>query len=352
MKTKLLFVLFIAVLLFSCKGGQGESQRYTEFDSLIDNGKSIAFGDERDVYLFCDDANWNALKPFVQSAIEQEVLLVYPEKYFKLIRKDISEYPAYAKYRNLLFIGDLESDGQVSRHMKESLAPAFITRVKQSGGDLFAAKNYATRDQLTLYLLASSPLNLQKVGAIQSDKIFELLLKRLVLRQGYQAYQQTVIPAHFWELYPFSMQIPDNYRLYSNDEKGRFLSLLYRARMQEREIPDKYINIYYEEMDEEDFGIEWFIAKRKELGAKYFEGDKLTEETMRKSETKLAGYDAYKLVGAWTNETHLIGGAFQSFAFHHEGTSYIIDNVVYFPAGDKLPILTELLAISNSFRIK
>lgn len=352
MKAKYFLILLIAISLFSCKGGSSDSDRYTEFDSLIDHAKGIAMGDELDIYLFCDKDNWEAVSPFIQGIIEQEVLLVYPEKYFNLIPKDISEYPTYAKYRNLMFIGDLESSGKVSKHMRESLAGDFITRVQQSGGDLFVAKNYATRDQLILYLLASNPLNLKKVAAVQGDKIFEILLQRLVMRQGYQAYQQKVIPAHFWEHYPFTMQIPDNYVLYSNDKEGRFLSLLYRARMQEREIPDKYINVYYEEMDEEDFGIEWFIEKRKELGEKYFEGDKLTEETMRKSQTRLAGFDVLKLAGAWTNEKHLIGGAFQSYAFYHEGKSYLIDNVVYFPAGDKLPVLTELFAISNSFRIK
>lgn len=352
MKAKILLIIVIALSLFSCKGGSAQPDRYTKFDSLIDNGKGIAFGDERDIYLFCDKDNWEALSPFIQGIIEQEVLLVYPEKYFNLIHLDISEYSAYSKYRNLMFIGDLESSGAVSKHMKESLAPDFITRVQQTGGDLFVAKNYATRDQLIIYLLASNPLNLKKVAAVQNDKIFDVLLQRLVMRQGYQAYQQKVIPVHFWEHYPFSMQIPDNYRLYSNDKEGRFLSLLYRARRQEREIPDKYINVYYEEMDEEDFGIEWFMEKRKELGDKYFEGDILTEETMRKSQTRLAGFDALKLMGAWINEKHMIGGAFQSFAFHHEGKSYIIDNVVYFPAGDKLPILTELFAISNSFKVK
>ena len=132
-------------------------------------------GDELDIYLFCDKDNWEAVSPFIQGIIEQEVLLVYPEKYFNLIPKDISEYPTYAKYRNLMFIGDLESSGKVSKHMRESLAGDFITRVQQSGGDLFVAKNYATRDQLILYLLASNPLNLKKVAVVQAKRYMKPL---------------------------------------------------------------------------------------------------------------------------------------------------------------------------------
>lgn len=349
---KFIFILIIGLLLFGCGKSQKESARYTEFDDVISSGKPLAMGDERDVYLFCDRENWTALKPFIQSSIERELVLVYPERYFNLIPTDISELAKYDNYRNLLFIGDLESDGRVSQHIQAVVAKDFISRVKQSGGDLFVAKNFASRDQLTMFLLGSSPMNLQKIGALQSDKIFDLLIKRYALRQGHQAYQQPVIPSTFFEPYPFSLQIPNTFSLYSNDKLGRFLSFIYRARAENREIPDKYINVYYEDMPQDELSFEWLIAKRQELGKKHFEGDVFDEETVRKERTKLAGYEAWRLVGAWKNEKHLIGGAFQSYAFWHEGKAYIVDNSVYFPAGDKLPTLIELYVISNSIKIK
>ncbi|MDI3503567.1 MAG: hypothetical protein PWP64_503 [Candidatus Cloacimonadota bacterium] len=349
---KIILWALCATLLFACSSSDKEAARYTKYDDVISNGKPLAMGDEKDVYLFCDKENWAALKPFIQSSIEREFILVYPEKYFTLIPKDISELDEYFNYRNLLFIGDLESGGRVSQHMIESLAPEFITRVRQSGGDLFIAKNHASRDQLTLYLLGSSPLNLEKIGAIQSDKIFELLLRRFTQRQGYQTYQQPVIPDSFFETYPFSLKIPNNYTLYSNDKEGRFLSFIYRARAQNREIPDKYVNVYYEDMPENKIDHEWLITKRQMLGEKYFEGDVFDEDLIRKERTKLAGHDAWRIVGAWQNEKHLIGGAFQSYAFWHEGRAYIVDNIVYFPAGNKLPILAELYVISSSIELK
>lgn len=349
---KIIFILFIALLLFACGKSEKEPSRYTEFDDLITSGKPLAMGDERDVYLFCDQDNWKALKPFIQSSIERELILVYPEQYFNLIHTDIAELDKYHNYRNLLFIGDLESGGRVSRHMQEVLAKDFITRVNQSGGDLFIAKNFASRDQLTMFLLGSSPLNLEKIGALQSDKIFDLLIKRYALRQGHQTYQQPVIPSSFFEPYPFSLKIPNTFSLFSNDKLGRFLSFIYRARAENREIPDKYISVYYEELPEEELDFEWLIAKRQALGQKHFEGDAFDEETIRKERTRLAGYEAWRLVGAWKNETHLIGGAFQSYAFWHEGKAYIVDNSVFFPAGDKLPTLIELYVISNSIKIK
>lgn len=352
MSRYLVLSLLIMLLILGCSSENKESARYTKFDGIIDHGKPLAMGDERDVYVFVDRANWQALQPILQSSIERDVILVYPEQYFRVILKSISEVNEYRQYRNLLFIGDLESEGGVSSFMRESLANDFIDRVKQSGGDLFVARNFASRDQLTMYLMGSNPANLQKVGVIQSDKIFELLLNRYTQRLGYQAFQQPVIPSSFFEPYPFEMKIPNNFQLYSNDRVGNFLTFIYRARMQDKEIPDKYINVYYEDMQENVIDFEWLISRRKMLGEKYFEGDVFDEETIQKEPARLGDYDALRIRGAWKNEKHLIGGAFQSYAFWHNGKAYIVDNIVYFPAGDKLPILVELYAISSSFRTK
>ena len=346
-------ILILALLLLMGCTGSKEEARNPEYDDLIDNGKALAMGDERDVYVFCDATNWSKVQGIIRGSIERELMLVYKEKYFNLILTDIAEYPKYEKHRNLILIGDLASSGKVSTHMKQSLVQDFITRVQQSGADLLIAKNFASRDQLIMYLLATDAENLLKISAFQSENIFQLLLKRYRDRLGYQAYQQKLIPASFFKPYPFSLKIPDNYTLYSNDRKGNFLSFLYRARMQNREIPDKYINIYYEDMAEENqLTHDWFIEKRQMLGDKYFEGDVFDPAQVRKDGLGFAGFNALRLTGAWTNAKHMIGGAFQSFAFWHNGKAYIVDNSVYFPAGDKLSVLQELFVISESIRLK
>jgi hypothetical protein len=125
--------------------------------------------------------------------------------------------------------------------VQKSLSKDFIKRVQNSGGDLFAAENANCCDQIALFLLGKDAKTLQKVGALQAENIFALLLKRFTQRQGYYAYQGKVIDPSFFDKYPFSLKIPDTYRLYSNDSAGRFLSFIYRARMENREVPD---NIY------------------------------------------------------------------------------------------------------------
>ncbi len=353
MRRYLLFLLSL-LLLVGCSKPKAENERYTMFDKIIDHAKPLAMGDDRDVHVFCDPANWKALEPFVRSGIEREVPIVYPEKYFNLILTDVAEANTLAKYKNIVYIGDLESTAPVSTYMRSVLAKDFITRVQQSGGDLFVSRNHSSRDQIILFLLAKDALSLSKIGAVQADPIFSILLQRFAERQGYYAYQGKVLPSSFFDNYPYSIQIPDTYRIFSNDKQGRFLSFLYRAKMQNREIPDKYVSVYYEAMPENKLDINWVLNKRKELGQKYFEGDEFDAQLIRKEPFKFGKYEGYRLLGAWKNMKLAIGGGFQSFAFWDADTktAYLIDNIVYFPAGDKLPILVELYTISNSFKVK
>lgn len=354
MRRIIILGLLVMPLLFGCGKSAQEQVRYTQFDEIIDHSKPLAIGDDRDVHVFCDPANWKALEPFIRSGIEREVPITYPERYFNLVLADVKQAKTYNKYKNILYIGDLESNAPVSQYMRGVLAEDFKKRVEGSGGDLFITKNHNSRDQIMLFLLGKDALSLSKIGALQADNIFALLLKRFAERQGYYAYQLKVIPAKFFEPYPFSLQLPENYTLYSNDVKGRFLSFLYRAKMQNREIPDKYVSVYHESMNENKVDLAWLVAKRKELGQKYFEGDEFDETLIRKEAVGFKQYNAFRLLGAWKNMKHMIGGGFQSYAFWDEKTktAYLIDNIVYFPAGDKLPILVELYVLSNSLQIK
>ena len=351
----ILILLCLIAFSFSCgKKQSAPSSRYTAFDKMLDYAKPLAFGDDRDVYVFASAKNWQMLELLLRSSIERKVRLVYEEAYFTLIKVDLKEVDKYLQYKNLLFVGDLTAKDDVTQYMLSSLSPSYPQRVQQSGGDLFTARNHNSRDQIVLYLLGKDKNSLSETARLQSENIFSLLLKRFGERQAYQAFRGKVIDVKFWEPYPFSLQIPDTFRLYSNDKTGRFLSFLYRARIPNREIPDKYISVYYEDMPENKVDADWLFNKRQELWQARFEGDTIKKENIRSEAFKFAGYQGFRISGPWENQKLIIGGACQTMAFWHPGTkrAYLIDNSVFFPAGDKLAILLELHMISSTLKIK
>lgn len=348
---KYLVLLLLIPLLFSCKKS-AETSRYTAFDDLESSGKALALGDDRDVYVFCDSEKWKGIHDLITPAIEREIKLVYPEKYFKLNLTDIKDFSQYSNYRNLLFIGDLSSEDAVSQHIRETLDQDLIERISASGGDLFRSSNFYSRDQIILYLVGSNPINLVTLSALQSQNLFQLLILRYRQRLGFQAYQVPIIPADFFADYPFELKVPNNFRLYSNDKAGNFLSLLYRARSESREVPDKYLSIYHQELPEADFNFQWLIQSRALIGEKYFEGDAFKAAELKEEKVSFADREALRITGSWVNTTHKIGGAFQAHAFWEAGTAFLIDSSVYYPAGDKLPSIVELSVIGNSFRLR
>jgi len=354
MKPRHLLFLIPLLLLAACGKTSAPVDRYSKFDGILDYAKPVAFGEDNDVYVFCGKENWKALEAQLRGSVEREVSLVYQEKYFNLIPTDIKDVNKYLQYKNLIFAGDLSSTDEVSSYMRSSVAKDFVTRVKQTGGELFIAKNHNSRDQLVLYLMGKDGQSLADITRLQANSVFSLLLKRYTERIGYQAFRGKIIGSKFWKDYPFSLKVPDTFRLYSNDVKSRFLSLLYRSKMKDRSIPDKYITVYYEDMPTNQVTADWVFAKRLEQWKTHFDGDVIRKDKIRTERFKFAGYEGFRLIGPWENQKLLVGGAFQTMAFWHEKTkrAYLVDNMVFFPAGDKLPSLMELYVISSSLEIK
>lgn len=348
------FMLLGLSLLTACGKGSESPARYTAFDGIIDHAKPVALGENEDIYVFCGIETRARLEPILKASLEREVALVYNEKYFNLLFADIKDVDGISRYKNLLFLGSLAGGDPVSRYLKDALSPDLQNRVSQSGGDLFISKNRFTRDQLIVHTVALDDERLVELAQSQANRLFSTYLERYTQRLAHQAYQAKVIPAGFFDPYPFSLKVPDTFQLYSNDRNNRFLSLLYRARMQNREIPDKFVSVYYEDMDGDKVDETWLTDQRKRIGKLHFEGDSLNVETLRTERFKFAGYDGYRLSGAWINPGRMAGGAFQSYGFWDAKAkkAWLVDTMVFFPAGDKLPTLMELFMIASSFKAK
>jgi len=350
----LLFYSGLVLFISSCGESASKPDKYSLYESTVDTSKPIAWGNDHDIYVFCDDHAWQYLHKLMEQSLEREMYVVVNEKYFNIIRGDIKDIDNLMKYKNLLFLGSLKSRGAVSNHLRNSMDKRMIQRVQNSGAEMFVARNRWVKDQLVVVVAGSNLENLLKINILQSNRLFNLFLNRLGERLAYQAYQTKLIPADFFNLYPFTLKIPENYKLFSDDKKNHFLSLIYRIRSESREFPDKYISVYYEDMPVDTLNLNWILEKRKELAWKYFDEDEFDPKKLRSERLDFGKYKAWRIFGPWINKKFDVGGGFQSFAFYDETQkrAYLVDNSVYFPAGDKLPILLELQKISATFKTK
>lgn len=346
-------LLLAMLLLFSCKGSQDAATRYTAFDNLFDHSKPIAFGEDEDIYVFCGQEVRAKLEPIILASLEREVALVYNEKYFRVIFSDIKEMERLMRFKNLLFIGTIGEGDPVSRYLQKALDPKLQDRIRQSTGEIFLNRNRFVKDQLIVQVIGLDNERLIDLFTLSANRVFDLFLDRYTKRLAYQTYQTKTIEADFFDLYPFSLKIPNNYQLYANDKNNRFLSFLYRSRIQNGKHPDKFISVYHEPMEQNTLDENWLIDTRKHIGKVQF-GDSLNVQTLRTESFKYAGYQGFRLSGAWINLEKYAGGAFQSYAFWHEKTrqAYLVDTMTFFPEGDKLPVLMELFMIASTLKVK
>lgn len=351
--THIILILLAMLLLLSCRQAADKPARYTAFDNIFDHSKSIAFGEDEDIYVFCGTEIRSQLEPVILATLEREVALVYNEKFFNVVFADIKEMDNLKRYKNLLFIGTIEEGDPVSRYLQKALDSKLQARIRQSTGEIFLNKNRFVKDQLIVQVIGLNNERLTDLFTLSANRIFGLFLERYTQRLAYQAYQTPVIDQDFFDLYPFSLKIPNNYQLYANDKNNRFLSLLYRARMRNGKFPDKFISVYYEPMEQNVLDEKWLIDTRTHIGKVQF-GDSLNVQTLRTESFKFAGYQGFRLSGAWINPEKFAGGAFQSYAFWDEKTkqAYLVDTMAFFPEGDKLPVLMELFMIASTLKVK
>jgi len=349
-------ILTLALLLFisTCSKKDVQALRFTKYDNIFDFSKPIAHGENKVIQVLVGRENLRRNSEMILASFESEIKLSHPEKVFEVRFCCLSALETVSKYRNIVICGDLESGDSVSVWLKQSLDKDLLDKVKTSGAELFSLQNYWVRDQSVLFFVAQNPARLSELLTLQAKNAFNILVARYRDRLGYLTYQLKLIDQSVLKDLPFSLKIPENFQVFTQDKTGRYISLISRSRVPDREKPDKYISVYYEDMPENRIEERWLIEKRGFIGEKYFDGDILIDDEAVFDETTLGKYKVLKMTARWENRKHLIGGALISYALWNEQhkRAYLVDTSVFFPAGDKLPVLLELGVLAETFELK
>jgi hypothetical protein len=351
MKNKIIILLLLVFVIIGCSK---QTNKYSKFNDLIDNRKPISWGQDQVIYVFADEPVWKYAETPLRDTLERLRFTNINESYFEIRRADIKNIDQFFRFRNLIFLGNIDSNLPVATFLKSTLPKKKLDEVKRNKVALYKDQNRWANDQQVLYIEADNLTNLLKVTIQQEETVFQVFYQRLLYRTAYKVYQMPVLNGSYFEGFPFTLQIPEQYQVYKKDIPGNFISFIYRDLHETDETPDKYISVYYEKMKSNQVTQEWLMKKRSEFAQKYYEGDEFKKEDINISQIKFDNKDAWEIYGRWQNQKYKIGGAFQSIAFWDgtKKTAFIIDSSVFYPAGEKLTYLLELGAISNSFKAK
>jgi hypothetical protein len=307
--------------------------------------KDSSYGEYEHIIVFADSALYKNIRPELEQTFDQFVYTPITEKSFYLELKPLHHLDKYKKYRNLLFIGLLDGEDDVSQYITQS----FDIEVQQAikAGRIFHIfqEDLFAKEQMVIFLSSTDLITLKQNLIAASDEIYKKLesyyferLERLMFAKG----EKKVLEKYGWRI-----KIQHDYNLVKESDDGNFIWL-------RRINPDRSMFVFRFPADSLIMSdSQWLIDLRDSLTTIYYEGDSISQKDTYTVHTQFDDHTALKLVGIWQNHKLYIGGPFRTYAFFDKEQNYVyvIDILVTAPTRRKKPYLDQLEVIANSFQL-
>jgi len=361
---KMTVIIFTFVLFLTSCGDRNRNQvrepvRARTVSQVIEHGRSgfitnprnpMSWGHNQTIYVFADREIWQATEPILRQSLERNFFTTENETLFDIVQGDIERINAFFRFRNLIFLGDINGQGPVSQYINRVMAEQALDSVRERNASMFMNFNLWANDQLVMFFIGDNPQNLRDFMIANNESYFQIFKDRFIARTVFQSQRMRGLRDQVFQGLPFIMYLPENYRVFRRDLDNNFISFIWRSRTDQTNNPDLYVSIYWEFADENPLDDDWLINKRAVLAWKYHDEDEILDHTVKRGLMDFNGREAWFASGAWQNSKHFMGGAFRSFAFWDEElkTVYMIDTSIYFPAGNKLRYLLELEGLAKT----
>lgn len=311
--------------------------------------RQVPLGDDNAIKVAADSTIWMELEPVLRQIFEKVEYTPQPEKAFKLSQGDVNNIK---RFKNIIFLSTLDATDQISNSINSSLTDESRKRVA-TGSIMFVKKEQWARDQIIMFLVGNDlPSLVTKVTELHDEIFFQFddHWNKIHHEILYQNREQFNVETHLLKTYGWMLRVPVDYRLEVQSARDRFV-------MFHRQVPLRWLSVFWiEASDPSLISKEWCIAKRNEIGKKFYEDETVEEqfESVIAEEVIFQNRPALKLKGLWKNDEKVAGGPFRMYCFFDEGTEriYFIDMHVFSPAlkKGKLHYLRQLDIIANSFK--
>jgi hypothetical protein len=310
----------------------------------------MSWGHNQTIYVFADKEIWQTIEPVLRYSLERDFFTTENETLFDIELGDIDRIQHFFRFRNLIFLGDINATGPVSQYINRVMAEQALASVRERNASMFMNLNLWANDQLVMFFIGDSPENLRQFMISNNDVYFQIFQDRFIARTVFQSQRMKGLGDHFFNGLPFIMYLPESYRVFRRDLENNFISFIWRSRTDQTHNPDLYVSVYWRFADENPLDDDWLLDRRTAIAWDYHDEDEILPHTVKRGLMDFNGREAWFLSGVWQNNKHFMGGAFRSFAFWDEElqTVYMIDTSIYFPAGYKLRHLLELEGLAKT----
>jgi hypothetical protein len=301
-----------------------------------------AAGESDDLVIIRDDGATRAAQA-LREVMESPVEWLLGEGAFRAAQSSPAKFTHYTNRRHLLLAGVWGEGGveDLVRRRVEGLergAPPRLEIVRDiwAKGQVVGVLMGSDDAELVEYVERAGPEILDRF----EEAVVERFAENLRHRASATGIQEALVERFGWALAP-----PKGYDLFSTDPGERFAFF-------RRTGPDRTISVYWQEGEPGFASEEFAIAKRSELGERYFDGDEIEWRRELAIETvEFAGSSAVRLSGWWANTELVGGGPFRTYCFFEPSQQrvYLIDVSLFAPGQDKVPLMRNLDAVAHTF---
>ncbi|MFQ5632578.1 MAG: DUF4837 family protein [bacterium] len=258
-----------------------------------------AIGSDTGVTVVCDSTIYAAIGPALESALQKEIYTPQPEYLLEIHYLPPEELNKVVVRRNIILAGLLGAEDKISKQVRGMLPAGAIDQVEQQKSFVFRKENPWARKQLLLVLVSTDTSALKDQIAANNDYLFDVMRSHIIeqtKQEMYSQYEQHDVSDDLLAKYHWRVRVQHDYLLWKEESDENFVTL-------RRTSPERWLFVYWQESANPDsINSDWALAKRNEIGRRFYEFDKVSERYLNTRETEFAGRRAVELRGLWEND--------------------------------------------------
>ncbi len=309
----------------------------------------VPLGVDHEIRVVADSTLWNETAPLLREILERVEYNPQPEKHYILIPADLNNFK---RFKNILFISTLDATDEISKSINASLSEEHKQKIA-AGNFIFISKEEWAIPQLVMFLIGPDANTLKERIDNQRAEIyfqFEDYWNKFHEATLYKYKELKDVQRHLLRTYGWTIRLPIDFRPEIQSASDRFV-------MFKRQPPLRWMSVFWiEASDPTIITKDWCIAKRNEIGRKFYENEIVEEkyEPVYAEEIIFLNRRALKLRGLWKSEEKVAGGPFRMYCFFDKPTEriYFIDMHVFSPDFRlrKMHYLRQMDIIAKTFK--
>lgn len=301
--------------------------------------KKQSLGQDDVITVLADEIIFDTHKPQLEKIFFHPINTPMEEKLFKINRITMDEFnkEGYSRYKNLIFLANVDSDTPESQFIRKMLSEGVLEGVRK--GDYYYAlkKDIWAKGQTVLILLDSKNIYLGSYLERFSDKLFGFFFDKMlddIKKRLFDSHNNKSAQEFLLRDYNIEMFIPHDFSI---GERGIGKEKFVRFR---RTNPDRWLTVLRTEYNSEISFQENIIQTRDRIGAQFADSVKINPEILNFIPDTTFVSEGVKAEGIWEYSDG--GGPFFTYAFIKNGTFFMIDGAVFAPSKDKYPFILQL----------